>query len=235
MMRPDDIAAGEYVLGTLDPQERDTFERALSRDARLRATVEAWERRLSPLARNVPPAEPPADLFEKIERQLTQKEYGQIHRLQRLDRSRGFWRSLAIGAGSLAAALALDIAVPRVMPTRDAGFLSVVDRGGALPPLIVRVDVERREIAIQTVAADAPADRSLELWLVRDGQSPRSLGVMDAAITSRALPEDIDRRALASALFAVSVEPPGGSPTGGPTGPVVYTGKLIPIPVPGRR
>jgi anti-sigma-K factor RskA len=29
------------------------------------------------------------------------------------------------------------------------------------------------------------------------------------------------------ATFAVTVEPAGGSPTGGPTGPVVYTGELI--------
>jgi anti-sigma-K factor RskA len=28
-------------------------------------------------------------------------------------------------------------------------------------------------------------------------------------------------------VLAVSVEPPGGSPTGQPTGPVVYTGKLL--------
>jgi anti-sigma-K factor RskA len=29
-----------------------------------------------------------------------------------------------------------------------------------------------------------------------------------------------------TAALAVSVEPPGGSPTGAPTGPVVYAGKL---------
>ena len=34
MMRPDDVAAGEYVLGTLDHQERLAFERALSREHR---------------------------------------------------------------------------------------------------------------------------------------------------------------------------------------------------------
>jgi anti-sigma-K factor RskA len=29
-----------------------------------------------------------------------------------------------------------------------------------------------------------------------------------------------------TAALAVSVEPPGGSPTGAPTGPVVFAGKL---------
>jgi anti-sigma-K factor RskA len=32
----------------------------------------------------------------------------------------------------------------------------------------------------------------------------------------------------ADMLLAVTVEPPGGSPTGSATGPIVYTGKLIP-------
>jgi anti-sigma-K factor RskA len=31
---------------------------------------------------------------------------------------------------------------------------------------------------------------------------------------------------VSSAVLAVSLEPPGGSPTGAPTGPVIATGKL---------
>ena len=34
----------------------------------------------------------------------------------------------------------------------------------------------------------------------------------------------------AGLTFAVSVEPLGGSPTGLPTGPVVFSGKLVPFP-----
>jgi anti-sigma-K factor RskA len=30
-------------------------------------------------------------------------------------------------------------------------------------------------------------------------------------------------------VFAVSLEPRGGSPTGQPTGPVLWTGKLVPV------
>jgi len=30
-----------------------------------------------------------------------------------------------------------------------------------------------------------------------------------------------------TAAFAVSLEPAGGSPTGAPTGPVLYVGKLV--------
>ena len=39
-------------------------------------------------------------------------------------------------------------------------------------------------------------------------------------VAAGTLPDGLDMR-------AVTVEPPGGSPTGGPTGPVVYAGDLI--------
>jgi anti-sigma-K factor RskA len=32
----------------------------------------------------------------------------------------------------------------------------------------------------------------------------------------------------AGGVLAVSLEPPGGSPTGAPTGPVLYQGKMLP-------
>ncbi len=38
---------------------------------------------------------------------------------------------------------------------------------------------------------------------------------------------DYDADLVNKATYAVSLEPEGGSPSGAPTGPVVYTGKLI--------
>ncbi len=37
----------------------------------------------------------------------------------------------------------------------------------------------------------------------------------------------VDPALLGDTVFAVSLEPEGGSPTGQPTGPVLYTGKLV--------
>ena len=45
--------AGEYVLGTLDAEERRRVERQLTSDAPLRAAVARWEARLQPLAERV--------------------------------------------------------------------------------------------------------------------------------------------------------------------------------------
>ena len=66
-----------------------------------------------------------------------------------------------------------------------------------------------------------------ELWLIQGKKAPASMGVMpgrgrmrmQAATTARA---DIE----AGTVFAISLEPQGGSPTGEPTGPVVAQGAL---------
>ena len=81
---------------------------------------------------------------------------------------------------------------------------------------------------MRRVGAESPRDRSFELWLVHDKfPSPRSLGVIGDHEFTRAALSAYDRQIINEATYAVSVEPPGGSPTGVATGPIVYVGKLI--------
>jgi anti-sigma-K factor RskA len=76
-------------------------------------------------------------------------------------------------------------------------------------------------------AAAVPAGKSLELWMLPDGSAPKSLGVIPGSGVGRVLLPALPDIALARVpALAVSLEPAGGSPTGAPTGPVLYTGKV---------
>jgi anti-sigma-K factor RskA len=72
----------------------------------------------------------------------------------------------------------------------------------------------------------------LELWLVSPDGTRRSLGVFPSerpgTTTGLVLPHDT-AEALAKASLAVSLEPKGGSTTGRPSGPVLFTGALMPV------
>lgn len=58
--------AGEYVLGTLDADERTQVETMMAVDSGFKAMVEAWERKLGGLNQMVGSVEPPAHLWERI-------------------------------------------------------------------------------------------------------------------------------------------------------------------------
>ena len=69
--------------------------------------------------------------------------------------------------------------------------------------------------------------KAFELWLIPPGDKPHSLGLIDPTKPVRiSVPETLLPKVNSDAVFAVSVEPPGGSPTGQPTGPVIANGKL---------
>jgi anti-sigma-K factor RskA len=65
------------------------------------------------------------------------------------------------------------------------------------------------------------------LWLIAEGGAPVSLGLLEPQGPSRiTVPDDL-RPVLAGATLAVSDEPPGGSPTGQPTGAVLAAGVFV--------
>ena len=76
-------------------------------------------------------------------------------------------------------------------------------------------------------AFSADPTRVPELWLIPADGKPRSVGLLRADQTvTLTLPAEFAAFAKGDAVLAVSLEPPGGSTTGLPTGPVIATGKL---------
>lgn len=227
-----DGAAGEYVLGTLGPAERASFARALERDASLRAAVAAWEERLAPLATATPPLTPDPRVWTAIEARIGALAESPVpgstsDGILGLKRRLRYWQMVSGAATVLAAGLALWIvAAPPTVPVEAPNYLAVVDRGGSLPALIVRVDLASGVVQVRSLTAQAPPDRSLELWYINEGDAPRSLGLVTDANASRPIPASL-RAGVDNAKFAVTVEPKGGAPGGKATGPVIYSGQLI--------
>jgi anti-sigma-K factor RskA len=219
--------AAEYVLGSLDRATRLRVEQMLQTDAELARLVDVWQQRLAPLADPVPPVAPPPQVWAGIERVLHEERAPlaprQTHR--GWSQSLAFWRWSTLGAGALAAALALYIALaPTEPPTR---YVAVLGQGDASPALLVTVEPAAGRMTIRPLQTAPVEDRTMQLWLVAGNAPPQPLGLLDPAQEISLQLDPAVEAAGPDAALAVSLEPPGGSPTGLPTGPVIYQGPLL--------
>jgi anti-sigma-K factor RskA len=227
----DDLAA-EFVLGTLDASERANVAFRRQRDPELAAAIEAWEARLAPLYEQIAPVAPSPLLKDKTAERIRQIEAARhipanvIDLQQRVAR----WRSAVLGASALAASLAGFIVVREaVQPATPKSYVAVLQKDAQSPAFLMTVDIATRSFTVRPVAAERHAGKSYELWLVNAKLgAPKSLGVVgDKPFSTNPKLVSFTAGDIEEATYAVSIEPEGGSPTGAPTGPVVYAGKLV--------
>ncbi|HKQ95855.1 MAG TPA: anti-sigma factor, partial [Aestuariivirgaceae bacterium] len=109
-------------------------------------------------------------------------------------------------------------------------FVATLQAEGTGPAFVAVVDLDRRTVAIRRLGEPPPTGRSYELWAIGGGRAaPESLGLVDADVKMPAARlGDLQSARLADTVFAVTVEPKGGSPSGQPSGAPIYVGKLIP-------
>ena len=225
----DDLAAAEYALGSLDPAERAALAARRQREPDLDEAIIAWEGRLAPLAEAVPALEPPGDFLAAIESRLDDAEEANslvVDLTKRLRR----WRAGALAAGSIAAALAIGVGLREKM--REATpheFVAVLQKSADQPAFVVTVNLDSRSLTVRPVAAPPQPDKAYELWIIDPKLgAPRSLGVLNQANATAPNLSPYEPAVIENATYAVTVEPPGGSPTGQPSGAPVFVGKLIP-------
>ena len=227
----DDFAAAEYALGTLDPSERATLAARQLREPELDEAIRAWEERLAPLAEAAPEIEPPRDLFPAIEARIrsASPEARGNGAIVELERSIRRWRAMAIAASLVAAVLAIGF-VTREATRQSAPreYVAILQKDAASPAFAVTVNLDKQELTVRPVAAQAPPGKAYELWLIDAKLGARSLGVIGDTPRGANL-SAYDPAVVAGATYAVTVEPPGGSPTGQPSGAPVFVGKLIPV------
>ena len=227
-----DALAAEYVLGTLNHDERTAVEARLATNRPLKAAVDAWQRRLTPLADTLAPIAPPSNLYNKIRAQigLSAHVISLKAREQQLTRRGNRWRNATAGMTAMAASLAGLVGIreyqQQTMPTQ---FVAVLQSGKDQPAFLMTVDTKTHNCVITAVSAPKQPDKSYQVWMVADKLlKPKSLGVMsEGDMNVMPMTPGPDTDMFMNASFAVSLEPEGGSQSDGPTGPVLFSGKLI--------
>jgi anti-sigma-K factor RskA len=206
---------------------RARFARLARGDAVLGAAIRAWEDRLSPLAQSVAQVAPPAGVWSAILTRIDRGAAGSTLERRTVWATVSLWRGLALTGFATAIALALVLLSPPL--ERPAATLVVVLAGqDAKPAFVASADRNGRLLTIKAVAPLSPgADRSLQLWALPAAGNPRPLGLVPASgVVQIALPVDAGTALQNIPALAVSLEPRGGSPTGLPTGPVLYSGRV---------
>ncbi len=224
--------AAEYVIGTLPNSERAGVNERRLRDSALDAEIMRWEQRLAPLLENVTPVSPPDGLLDKIQSQVSQTTSVislDQHRKTLAARTRP-WRMATGAMTALAASLAgFLIWTGPIKPDMSPKYVAVIQEQSQSPAFLMTVDMNSHMCAIKSVISPPKPDKDYELWMVHESwKQPKSLGLI-AKNDMELMPmsRDIEPDLYMNATFAVSLEPAGGSPTGVPTGPVMYAGRLV--------
>lgn len=220
----DKLGAAEYVLGVLGSAERRAAQQRLAHDQAFAAEVAFWEERLGVLADAVAPVAPPDRAWSRIARAVRLPDPSKPP--ESLWHSLAFWRSFAIGAAALAAASVGALTFVEIAPQRPT-LLATLGTSSGQPVFVTAVNGGGTSLAVMPAALLTPDPRAMQLWLIPAGDKPHSLGLISPAQPVRVeVPRELLARLTPDTALAVSMEPPGGSPTGQPTGPVIASGKL---------
>ena len=214
--------AAEYVLGTLQGAARRRLEQMLPTHAKLREQIAYWEQQLGPLASTLAPQPVPDAVWRGIHSRLQPERQVVV---QGRFWQRWAWVSTALAAGLAAVLVLSPRVVPRsIEPLRD---VAVLTSNSNEAHWIVRRKADH-ELQLSVLGqVTVASDKSLELWAIPATGTPQSLGVLTLTHGRATLALNaMQQQSLAHAtLLAVSVEAHGGSATGLPLGPVIFTGK----------
>ena len=209
--------AADYAIGLMPAAARRRFEQLLLDDAELRVELAQWQESLASLNEPLVEVPVPDRVWTAINARIEPQE---LH----MPAKRPFWNWLRVTVAvcSLLVAVTLGILYNRDSSQYSATLLSA----SAQPALRIKAHDDYLQVEPLALATVAPG-HSLELWAVPADGKPISLGVIPAGGKGRVALSEKQHALLGKPIaLAVSLEPEGGSPTGQPTGPVLYQGAL---------
>ncbi len=218
--------AAEYVLGTLRGKARLRFQKLMMNSQLLTETTWMWEQYLNNLGNTIAPVPPPARVWQQIEKRLgfVEPDAPSLSLIQRLKQRNTIWQGVSGFATAAAIVLAVLLITLVPKPVAPVSQIAVVNDQDANPLWLIEVSSTTLDVRT-TANLTARADKDYELWMLpANGEAPISLGVLpEGGSWQRPVPAILLNNAISA--LAVSLEPPGGSPTGSPT-EVLYVSPL---------
>lgn len=209
--------AADYAIGLMPPTARRRFEQLLLEDAALRVELEQWQESLVTLTDALPEQPVPERVWQGITARIEPQE---LH----VPQKRPFWNWLRVTVAVCSLVIAVTLGV--IYNRDEARYSATLVSADAQPALRVRAHESYLQVVPLTLAAIDPG-RSLELWAIPANGKPISLGVIPVGGKGKVELNDMQKELIGRPIaLAVSLEPEGGSPTGQPTGPVLYQGAL---------
>ena len=209
--------AADYAIGLMSSAARRRFEQLLLEDAALRAELAQWQESLASLTEALPEQPVPERVWHGITARI---EPQVLH----VPEKRQFWNWLRVTAAVCSLVIAVTLGM--IYNRDNARYSATLMTANAQPALKVEAHEDYLNVEPLTLAAIDPG-QSLELWAIPADGKPISLGLIPAGGKGKVELNDAQKALIGKPIaLAVSLEPKGGSPTGQPTGPVLYQGAL---------
>lgn len=223
----DEVLAGEYVLGVLGPKARREVEDRMQVDRRFAATVSRWRENLahSDDPRTlIPPPRRPRKAAASGAAAAARPVTAPREPFRRLWRSLPFWRGVALASVGAILAVGIQHIANLISPTTPRPVAELSGQNGGLN-LVANYDPVSGMLRLSPVAANGGHD-VLEMWLIRPGKPPASLGLLRRGVNGLQVPPALRGAIAQGGTISVSREPLGGAADGVITGPVLVSGDV---------
>jgi anti-sigma-K factor RskA len=144
-----------------------------------------------------------------------------------------FWRAAAVVLAGIVITL---MVIPRTPAPPQVTVVEVAPIHGAIlqapgqtstPGWLLTIDPQRNIKMRPLVHTDVPPDASVQLWTHSLSiPAPRSLGLLDPN-QPVAIPAALIGDISPDQIFEMTLEEKNGSPTGSPTGPILFIGRIV--------
>jgi anti-sigma-K factor RskA len=216
-----DALIGEYMLGTLRGGARRRFERGLREEPAVALRLRTLQQEFTPSYSERIAETPSTGGWQRLARELNLSQY----------RAPWYSRVSFLRGWALAATAALVFGVMLVtLRTATEPTLTPIAQlalKGAPPSVTAALSRDGSTLELRAARPIVAGPlQSYELWVIPQGGAPLSLAVLGQLDGALRVPEGHRGQLRKGAVLAITVEPLGGSPTGGPTGPVILSGAI---------